>query len=199
MSCKRAPDPGNLSVGMFISPPGTGGFSKVGGKSPPTPNPSGGGETPPEIPPRTGGGGILEFRGGLGGDCQNLKITGLPPGTGGWGLLYRSGGIYHPAAVAHQPLYGFCPTRQNSTTLLRFLTQAEIRWILIYIRLAWVGGRSPKTPVFGRVADGPRHQPAAGRKFWRYYGQQTRWKCAVFIVKTNKYEAKMQKISASGG
>ena len=66
------------------------------GEIPPDSKPLGGEKLPPEIPPVPGG--ILEFRGGLGGDCQNLKITGLPPGTGGDSCIVQGGFITQPAA-----------------------------------------------------------------------------------------------------
>ena len=116
-------------IGMYIPPRYGGGFSKVGGNSPPTPNPSGGRNSPQRFPPVPGG--ILEFRGGLGGDCQNLKITGLPPGTGG--------------------------------TLVSF------------------GGDLSRSP--------PQAENFGATMINKPLGNDP--KCAVFIVKTYKYEAKM--------
>ena len=96
---RNKPPLGNLKQGGFVAtntidvigtaiPPRYGGdFPSLGGIPPGLQTPQGG-ETPPNDSPRYRGG-FLNFEGGLGGDCQNLKIIGLPPGTGGTPVSFR--------------------------------------------------------------------------------------------------------------
>ena len=66
---------------------GTGGIFHHWGEFPPDSKPLRGEKLPPMIPPRYGGDSRISR--GLGGDCHNLKITGLPPGTGGTPVSFR--------------------------------------------------------------------------------------------------------------
>ena len=73
------------------SPPVRGGFSKVGGKSPRTPNPSGGRNSPQRFPPVPGG--ILEFRGDSGGALPKSENYWTPPRYGGGALVSFGGDL----------------------------------------------------------------------------------------------------------